>query len=121
MRELQTGNKDSINVFGANVLKGHIPHWTWQEVENTEDISKSVKQWDGAWRIRDLHNDFKKFIAAKSNGFTKAGTELLSQSIEVYMYIYCIHGAQARTKQSIYGLRASSLETQNVFRQLSRE
>ena len=116
MRELQTGNKDSINVFGANVLKGHIPHWTWQEVENTEDISKSVKQWDGAWRIRDLHNDFKKFIAARSNGFTKAGTELLNQSIEVY--IYCILGAQARTKQSIHGLRASLPETQKVFRQI---
>ena len=85
-------------------------------MENTEDISVSVRKWDGAWRIRDLKNDFKKFIASKSNGFTKKGTELINQSIEAF--IYCILGAQARTKQSIYGERASALETQKVFRQL---
>ena len=33
-------------------------------------------------------------------------------------YIYCILGGQAKTKQSIYGSRALSLKTQQVFRQL---
>ena len=47
---------------------------------------------------------------------TTQGTELLNYSIE--SYIYSVHGAQARTKQSIYGPRASALETQNVFKQI---
>ena len=47
---------------------------------------------------------------------TKNGAELLNQSIEAY--IYSVLGAQARTKQSIYGYRASALETQKVFTQI---
>ena len=47
---------------------------------------------------------------------TAKGTELLNQSIE--SYIYSVLVAQARTQQSIYGLRASALETQRVFRQI---
>ena len=58
--------------------------------------------------IRDLPNDYKKFIPKKSDVLRTQGTELLNQSIE--SYIYSVLGAQARTKQSIYGSRASALE-----------
>ena len=63
-----------------------------------------------------MKNDYKKFIPKKSDGLTTQGTELLNHSIE--SYIYSVLHAQARTKQSIYGPRASSLETQKVFRQI---
>ena len=43
-------------------------------------------------------------------------TELINQSIE--SYLYCILGAQARTKQSIYSNRASALDTQQEFRSI---
>ena len=41
---------------------------------------------------------------------------MLNQSIEAYLY--AILGSQARTRQSIVSHRASSLETQKVFRQI---
>lgn len=51
-------------------------------------------------------------MALKSNEITKQGIELLSQSIEAYLY--AVLGAQARSKQ--YNNRVSTLEVQKVFR-----
>ena len=50
----------------------------------------------------------------KSNRFTKIGVQYLNESIE-YL-IYSVLGSQARTKQSIYSDRASTLEAQQEFR-----
>ena len=84
------------------------------------DTSKFTKlHGPGVGFIRDLKNDYKKFVPKISDGLTANGTELLNQSIEAY--IYSVLGALARTKQSIYGLRASALETQNVFRQIVKD
>ena len=116
-----------MNKYKANFLKYHTPKWTWQEVsgyknehlgQDVVDMSKftNIHGVGGVGSIRDLKNVYKKFIPKKSDGLTTQGTELLNQSIE--SYIYSVLGAQARTKQSIYGPRASALETQRVFRQI---
>lgn len=76
----------------------------------------SVKKWDGVKRIRDVKNDYKKLVPKLLNDLTKQSTALLNKSIE--SFVYCILGAQAETKQSIYGNRTSLLETQQVFRQV---
>ena len=65
----------------------------------------------GPGQIRDLHNDYKKFIPKISNGLTIKKTELLNQSFEAYLY--AILGAQARTRQSNFGPRAWALETKS--------
>ena len=85
--------------------------------QDAVDINKyGHKQGPGVGFIKDLENDHKKFVPKVSNGLTIKGTELLNQSIEAY--IYGVLGAQARTKQSIYGFKSSALETQEVFRQI---
>ena len=67
----------------------------------------------GPGQLRDVQNDYKKFVPKISTGLIKKGTELLNHSIEAY--IYSILGAQARTRQSIVSSRASALEMQKVF------
>ena len=130
MREFETMPENRIqyimNKYKVNFLKDHTPKRTWQEVTGYKnehlgqavvDMKKFTKTYGpGVGFIRDLQNDYKKFIPKKSDGLTTQGTELLNQSIEAY--IYSVLGAQARTKQSIYGSRASALETQKVFRQI---
>ena len=69
----------------------------------------------GAPTIRSL-DDYKLFIATKSNGLTKTGQILFQQSVE--SYVYCVLGAQAKTRWSIVGRGAMSLQTQEVFRKL---
>ena len=123
----ENGIQYIMNKYKANFLKYHTPKWTWQEVsgyknehlgQDVVDMSKftNIHGVGGVGSIRDLKNVYKKFIPKKSDGLTTQGTELLNQSIE--SYIYSVIGAQARTKQSIYGPRASALDTQKVFRQI---
>ena len=69
----------------------------------------------GAQTIRSL-DDYKLFVASKSNGLTKTGQLLFQQSIE--SFIYCVLGAQANTRWSIVGRGAMSLQTQEVFKKL---
>ena len=129
MRQLQELPENKIQYimdkYKANFLQKHIPKWTWQDIKyyKNEHLGQDVVRIDkyktykhGPGSIRDVQNDYKKFIPKDSDGLTKNGAELLNQSIEAY--IYSILGAQARTKQSIYGSRASALETQKVFRQI---
>ena len=122
MREFETMPENGIqcimNKYEANFLKHNTPEWTWQDVpgymnqhlgQDSVDTSKFAKlQRPGVGFIHDLPNDYKKFIPKKSDGFRTQETELLNQSIE--SYIYSVLGAQARTKQSVYGSRASALE-----------
>ena len=69
----------------------------------------------GAQTIRSLE-DYKLFVATKSNGLTKTGQLLFQQSVE--SYVYCVLGAQANTRWSIVGKGAMSLQTQEVFKKL---
>ena len=69
----------------------------------------------GAQTIRSL-DDYKLFVATKSNGLTKTGQLLFQQSIE--SFVYCVLGAQANTRWTIVGRGAMSLQTQEVFKKL---
>ena len=69
----------------------------------------------GTQTIRSLE-DYKLFIATKSNGLTKTGELLFQQSVE--SYVYCVLGAQASTRWPIVGRGAMSLQTQEVFKKL---
>ena len=69
----------------------------------------------GAQTIRSLE-DYKLFVATKSNGLTKTGQLLFQESIE--SFVYCVLGSQANTRWSIVGRGAMSLQTQEVFKKL---
>ena len=69
----------------------------------------------GAQTIKSL-DDYKLFIAKKSDGLTKTGQLLFQQSVE--SYVYCVLGAQANTRWAIVGQGARSLQTQEVFKKL---
>ena len=120
MRQFEIGDFSAINKFGGNFLKNHIPKWTWQEIlkYKNEHLGQDVVGSDphktyqhGPGQLRDTQNDYRKFVPIISNGLTKQGTELLNQSIEAYLY--AILGSQAKTRQSIFGPRASALETKS--------
>ncbi len=59
------------------------------------------------------------FIATTTNGLTKIGQKLFQQSIE--SCVYSILGAQAKTRWSIVGEGAKSLQTQDVFHKIVKE
>ena len=82
---------------------------------NTAQIGISYMK-RGAQTIKSL-NDYKLFIATKSNGLTKTG-QLLFQQQSVESYVYCVLGAQANTRWSIVGKCAMSIQTQEVFKKL---
>ena len=81
---------------------------------NTGQIGISYMK-RGAQTIRSL-DDYKLFIASKSNGLTKTGQLLVQESIE--SFVYCVLGAQTDTRWPIVGRDAMSLQTQEVFKKL---
>ena len=64
-------------------------------------------------------NDYKMFVATKTDGLTKLGQKLLQQSVE--SYIYAVLGAQASLRFPIVGEGAKSLQTQDKFRAIVKE
>ena len=64
-------------------------------------------------------NNYKMFIVTTTDGLTKIGQKLLQQSIE--SYVYAVLGTQAKTRWSIIGEGAKSLQTQEVFRTIVKE
>ena len=81
---------------------------------NTGQIGISYMK-RGAQTVRGL-DDYKLFIASKSNGLTKTGQLLFQESIE--SFVYCVLGSQANTRWSIVTRGAMSLQTQEVFKKL---
>ena len=67
----------------------------------------------------DVENDYKTLIPKTSRGLTKVGQKLFQQSIEAF--VYSVLGAQAKTRWSITGQGAKSLQTQEVFRKVARD
>ena len=57
--------------------------------------------------------DYKSLIAQSTAGLTKIGQKLFQQSIE--SYVDAVLGAQAKSRWSIVGEGAKSLQTQDVF------
>ena len=66
----------------------------------------------------DVENDYKTFIPKTSRGRTKVGQKLFQQSIEAF--VHSALGAQAKTRWSITGKGAKSLQTQESFRKVAR-
>ena len=64
-------------------------------------------------------NDYKMFIATTTDGLTNIDQKLLQQSIE--SYVYAVLGDQAKTRWSIVGEGAKSLQTQDVFRTIVKD
>ncbi len=64
-------------------------------------------------------NDYKMFVATKTDGLTELGQKLLQQSVE--SYIYAVLGAQASLRFPIVGEGAKSLQTQDKFRAIVKE
>ena len=128
MRKFEVINKtqtDSLlRKYNAGFRKDHYAKWTWQESLHTEDPNGGVtpqnhyrlQNHPGPGSIRDVQNDYKKFISKTSYGFTSNGLELLNQSIEAHLH--SILGAQARSGQAIINNSASSLVVQQIFRQI---
>jgi hypothetical protein len=59
------------------------------------------------------------FIPKKSRGLTRVGQKLFQKSIEAF--VYSVLGAQAKTRWSITGQDAKSLQTQEVFRKVVKD
>ena len=71
-------------------------------------------------RLRKNHaDDYKMFVATKTDGLTKIGQKLLQQSVE--SYVYAVLGAQASLRFPIVGEGAKSLQTQDKFRTIVKE
>ncbi len=64
-------------------------------------------------------NDYKMFIATTTDSLTKTGQKLLQESTE--SYVYSVLGVQAKTRWSIVGEGAKSLQTQDVFHTIVKE
>ena len=67
----------------------------------------------------DEANDWKKFFLTDSEGITKTGQLFLQKAVEAY--VYCVLGAQAKTRWKIVGDGAKSLQTQEAFAKLVKE
>ena len=67
----------------------------------------------------DVENDYKTFIPKTSRGLTKVGQKLFQKSIEAF--VYSVLGAQVKTRWSITGQGAKSLQTQEAFRNVARD
>ena len=60
-----------------------------------------------------INNDYSRWIIEKSQGFTKQGLYMISES--VMMYVYLILSSQASSRSNIIGNKANALTTQQVF------
>ena len=60
-----------------------------------------------------INNDYSQWIIEKSQGFTKQGLYMISES--VMMYVYLILSSQASSRSNIIGNKANALTTQQVF------
>ena len=63
--------------------------------------------------------DYRSFISFHSDELTQIGQKLFQESLESFNY--CVLGAEARTRWSIVGKGAKSLQTQDVFRTIVKD
>ena len=75
-----------------------------------EEVTKVTNQGDDHW---------KKFVSVTSKGINKRGQLFLQKAIEAF--VYCVLGAQVKTRWAITGAEAKSFETQVIFHQLVEE
>ena len=75
-----------------------------------EEVTKVTNQSDDDW---------KKFVSSTSRGINRQGQLFLQKAIEAF--VYCVLGAQVKTRWAIMGADAKSSETQVIFYQLVEE
>ena len=91
----------------------------WQYSKNSHGYVTGIKYQKVGGQFPNSVDDYKMFIATTTNGLTKIGQKLFQQSIE--SCVYSILGAQAKTRWSIVGEGAKSLQTQDVFHKIVKE
>ena len=97
--------------------KSKIRNYKYSENDRGEVTGISYQKITG--QTPNDRKDYEKFIATKTDGLTKIGQRLLQQSIE--SYVYAVLDTQAKTRWSIVGEGAKSLQTQEVFRKIVKE
>ena len=75
-----------------------------------DEVTKIINQGDDDW---------KKFLPTTSKGINRCGQLLLQQAVEAF--VYCVLGAQVKTRWAIMGTGAKSSKTQVIFHQLVEE
>ncbi len=91
----------------------------WSYSKNSHGYVTGIKCQKVGGHFPNSVDDYKMFIATTTNGLTKIGQKLFQQSIE--SCVYSILGAQAKTRWSIVGEGAKSLQTQDVFHKIVKE
>ena len=91
----------------------------WSYSKNSHGYVTGIKYQKVGGHFPNSVDDYKMFIATTTNGLTKIGQKLFQQSIE--SCVYSILGAQAKTRWSIVGEGAKSLQTQDVFHKIVKE
>ncbi len=91
----------------------------WSYSKHSHGYVTGIKYQKVGGHFPNSVDDYKMFIAMTRNGLTKIGQKLFQQSIE--SCVYSILGAQAKTRWSIVGEGAKSLQTQDVFHKIVKE
>ncbi len=91
----------------------------WSYSKNSHGYVTGIKYQKVGGQFPNSVDDYKMFIATTTNGLTKIGQKLFQQSIE--SCVYSILGAQAKTRWSIVGEGAKSLQTLDVFHKIVKE
>ena len=102
----QQPNRHNIRNYRYRMSKNHtgVLGIDYQEVSKIENNSDT---------------DWIRFIKEDSDGLTQTGQKLFQLAIE--SYVYCVLGAQARTRWPIVGQGAKSLQTQEIFHRLVKD
>ena len=69
--------------------------------------------------VNNSDTDWMRFIKEDSDGITNTGQRLFQ--LAVASYVYSVLGAQVRTRWSIVGQGAKSLQTQEIFHTLVKD
>lgn len=105
-------------------------HWVWwhprmkmdvkefqrkgnENIQNIRRIGKKV-YYDIVGDLReDIGSDYKTLLMEKSSGLTRVGQILFQESTQAY--VFCVLGAQVKTRWKIVGDNVKSFQTQTVF------
>lgn len=129
MRTLIMRNKPEVYKWTSEFHSGReqLSYWVSKQPRGTIKDAKVVMSKNHTGQIGISYmkrgeptirgfDDYKLFIATKSNGLTRTGQLLFQQSVE--SYVYSVLGEQANTRWPIVGKGAMSIQTQEVFKKL---
>jgi hypothetical protein len=106
-------NPELMKSYVLSGMRGHFP----VRVQSFNGASHSGGTYVKAGWVNYSNTDHLHFIPYDSNGITSAGTKLLMESVE--SYVYSVLGAQAKTMWSIVSEQlGKSQQTQDAFRHI---